>query len=146
MSRNRRILIEAAIAGISTAGLLAIILLLLIFPTALGRNVSTAGALFPLMIAIPALRNIVEYHADLLYAAEMTGRRLIQLGLVAVVKLGLMSALLILVQPIEIWSLWLNAVFAVLYAISLALVLKWLPIQRRGAFPAIAGSSQPMSP
>ncbi len=84
----RRWIIEGGIAAVSAAGLIAIIILLAIFPTALGRNVASAGALFPLLLAVPAFRNLIEYHAELLYAAEMTGRRFLQLLLVAIAKRG----------------------------------------------------------
>jgi O-antigen/teichoic acid export membrane protein len=133
MTVGRRVLIEGAIAIISTGGLVAIIVLLALFPTALGRNVAAAGALFPLMLAVPAFRNLVEYHAELLYAAEKTGLRMLQLGLVALLKALLMILFIRFAPPIETWSIWLNLVFAALYGISLALILRWLPPQRPAA-------------
>ena len=46
-------------------------------PNLLGRNVSEAALICSLpMLLVPAFRNLVEYHAELLYARERTGSRI----------------------------------------------------------------------
>ncbi len=49
-----------------------------------------------------------------------------------------MAALILTLPTIESWSLGLNAAFAALYGLSLALVLRWLPA-RTSAGPASVG-------
>jgi O-antigen/teichoic acid export membrane protein len=124
---SRRMLTEAGIAAVSTAGLLAVIALLFIAPNVLGKNVAMAGALFPLLLAVPAFRNLIEYHAELLYAAQQGGRRLIQLALTGLLKGALMVPLFLAAAHGTDWALWLNIIFALVYGLSLALMVRWLP-------------------
>lgn len=112
--------IEAGIAAVSTGALAAVIALLWLQPGLLGRNVGEAAALFPLLIAVPALRNLVEYHAELLYGLERTGVRALLLLACAGLKAGLMLALIRLIGADGPWLIWLNGVFLISYAISAA--------------------------
>lgn len=116
-------LVELAIALVSTFALAAAIALLWWNPALLGRNIGSAAALFPLLIAVPALRNLVEYHAELLYGMERTGTRAALLGLIALLKAGLIWAAISLAgspagQDGAAWMAWLNAVFLALYLVS----------------------------
>jgi O-antigen/teichoic acid export membrane protein len=83
-------LLEGAVAAVSTAGLLGMAGFLWIFPNALGKNVAEAAPLLILVVLVPAFRNLIEYHSELLYA---TGRTVIRMLVLA--SLGAMKALLL---------------------------------------------------
>jgi O-antigen/teichoic acid export membrane protein len=123
------LLVELAIAAVSLGGLLAAMALLWWNPLVLGRNIGAASALFPLLLAVPALRNLIEYHSELLYGLERTGLRAALLATIAVLKAGLL-ALVISLSTTELgWAPWLNAIFVVLYAVSAATI--WRVIRQR---------------
>lgn len=122
------LLVELAIAAVSIGGLLAAMALLWWNPLVLGRNIGAASALFPLLLAVPALRNLIEYHSELLYGLERTGLRAALLATIAVLKAGLL-ALVISLSTSELgWAPWLNAIFVVLYAVSAATI--WQVIRK----------------
>jgi O-antigen/teichoic acid export membrane protein len=125
-SGRRRALVEGAIAVVSTLGMAAFIVLLWLHPTLLGRNISEVAPYLLPMLAIPALRNLVEYQAELLYAREKVMTRALLLGGLAVVKLSLMAVLLKGFSGFETWALPLTAVFAALYALSAAVTYRAL--------------------
>lgn len=116
-------LVEAGIAAVSTAALAAAIVLLWWRPDLLGRNVGAAAALFPLLIAVPAFRNLIEYHAELLYGLKRTTLRALLLIGIATLKAGLIWAVMRAAStgpgvPDTSWALGLNLVFLVLYLLS----------------------------
>ena len=115
---GRQALVELAIAAVSIAGLVAIILLLVLFPRALGNNVALASYLFLPMLLVPAFRNLVEYQAELLYARERTGSRVLLLCAVAALKAALISWVMTRHGADGSWPLWLNGVFGALYLLS----------------------------
>jgi len=123
---RRRALVEFGIALISIGGLAAIILLLKPFPGALGRNVSEAAFLFLPMLAIPAFRNLVEYHAELLYARERTGSRIALLCAITALKAALISWVMTRFAGGDAWVPWLNAVFGMVYILSAAVTYRLL--------------------
>jgi hypothetical protein len=116
--KGRWALVELTIAAVSIAGLAAIILMLKPFPGALGRNVSEAAYLFLPMLAVPAFRNLVEYHAELLYARERTGSRIMLLCAVLALKAALMTWVMTGPGRGDEWALWLNLVFGLVYVVS----------------------------
>jgi O-antigen/teichoic acid export membrane protein len=109
---------EIGIALISVAGLAAVILALKPFPHLLGRNVSEAAYLFSPMLLVPAFRNLVEYHAELLYARERTGSRIMLLCAVLALKAALMTWVMTGPGRGDEWALWLNLVFGLVYVVS----------------------------
>lgn len=115
---RRQALIELAIAAVSIAGLVAIVLLLALFPRALGNNVALASYLFLPMLLVPAFRNLVEYQAELLYARERTGSRVVLLCAVAALKTVLISWVMMHHGADGSWAPWLNAVFGAVYLLS----------------------------
>lgn len=110
--------VETGIFAVSTLALAGLATILHFFPNALGSNVAQATPLVALAICVPGLRNLVEYHAELLFARGQTLLRALNLALLA----GLKALLLVFVltrgyQPAQlVWSL--NAVFALLYLAS----------------------------
>lgn len=113
--------VELAIAAVSVGALAAITLLLWLRPGLLGGNIQSAAALFPLLILVPAFRNLIEYHAELLYAVERTPLRAALLAAIAVLKaLGIWAAIRWTEGDLA-WAVWVNAVFAGLYALSAAI-------------------------
>ncbi|WP_269933340.1 lipopolysaccharide biosynthesis protein [Aminobacter sp. HY435] len=112
--------IEAGIFIVSTSALLFLAVVLHFFPNILGRNVAEAAPLVGLALLVPALRNLVEYHAELLFARGQTLIRAANLALLAGIKAGLLSLLLIAAHDTAmlIWSL--NGMFALIYLASAA--------------------------
>ncbi|PWK65344.1 lipopolysaccharide biosynthesis protein [Aminobacter sp. AP02] len=112
--------IEAGILIVSTSALLFLAVVLYFYPNFLGRNVSEAAPLVGLALFVPALRNLVEYHAELLFARGQTLIRAGNLALLAGLKAALLSMLLLRVTDTEtlVWSL--NGMFALLYLASAA--------------------------
>ena len=117
-SKRRRILVEGAIAVVSTAGLMAFIVLLWFYPAIMGDNVARVAPYLILMLAIPALRNLIEYQAELLYAREHVVTRALLLAGLATIKLSLMAGLLSVFSTLDGWIVPLTGVFVVLYAVS----------------------------
>lgn len=116
-SALRQALIEGAVAVVSMGGLAAFVVLLWPDPGLLGGNVARAAPLLPLLALVPAFRNLVEFHGEMLYARELvTGRLLMLIGLSGL-KLGLM-AIVITGPDIASWALPLNGVFAAVYCAS----------------------------
>lgn len=125
-ARVRRIGFEAGIFGLSTAGLLAMAMIFYIQPDILGHNVAEAGPLLILVLLVPAFRNLIEYQAELLYGRGQTLTRLMLFAMVGTAKAGLMVGLLSAIGNEANWLPWLNAVFAVLYGISLVITYRAL--------------------
>ncbi len=123
---SRRAVIEGLIAIVSTAGMLAFIILLWMHPGLLGRNVEQVAPYLLLMLAIPALRNLVEYQGELLYARERVVTRATLLAILAVLKLSLMTALLTQIRDFEVWALQLTGVFLLVYIVSTAVTYRAL--------------------
>jgi O-antigen/teichoic acid export membrane protein len=95
-------------------------------PGLLGRNIEQVAPYLLLMLAIPALRNLVEYQGELLYAREKVVTRATLLAVLAAVKLSLMAGLLSYISDFESWALPLTAVFLLVYAVSTAVTYRSL--------------------
>jgi len=113
-----RILTELGIAVISVAGLVALVILLNIAPGILGKNIAQASGFLVLVLLVPAFRNLIEYHAELLYAREQTFARAVVLAVVGALKAALLILLLITMKDFSDRALWLNAIFIALYLVS----------------------------
>lgn len=113
-----RIGLEAAVGGVSTAGLVAMALVLTVFPNALGSNVAEAAPYLILVLLVPAFRNLLEYHSELLYATGRTVVRTAVLAALGAAKAALLT--LILVQGLDApqWLQLINAAFLALYLLS----------------------------
>ena len=73
-----------------------------------------------------ALRNLIEYQAELLYGRGQTVTRLVLYALVGTLKAALMVLLLSHDRAGGQWLVWLNGVFAALYAVSFAVTYRAL--------------------
>jgi O-antigen/teichoic acid export membrane protein len=113
--------IEAGIFIASTLAMLAMALMLHFYPTLLGRNVAEAAPLLMLALFVPALRNLVEYQAELLYARGQTLIRSLNLGLLAAMKAVILAAILASAAAPADLVMALNWGFALLYLCSAAL-------------------------
>lgn len=116
--------LELGVFLVSTLGLAALALFLHIFPRALGENVSSVVALLPLVILVPGLRNLIEYQAEILYARGQSGLRAVNLAVLGIAKAGLLSWLLVTFFEVNVWLVWLNGMFAMLYLLSTALTYR----------------------
>lgn len=113
--------LEAGVFAVSTAALVALGLLLHVFPRALGGNVAEAAPLVLLALCVPGLRNLVEYQAELLFARGQTLLRALNLALLTGLKAVLLIFVLTRTVQTQELVLALNAVFLLLYLASLAL-------------------------
>jgi O-antigen/teichoic acid export membrane protein len=130
-SLRMRMLIEALIFGVSLAGLVFFALVLWLYPNVLGKNVAIIAPLLVLAWAIPGFRNIVEYHAELLYARGQTGIRMLNLALLAAMKILLLAFVLSANPETRIWIVQLNAAFAILWAGSALLTYSAMRLATR---------------
>ncbi len=127
---RRALGVEAIIAVASTLGFGAIVGALWLWPTLLGHNVAEAAPFFGLLLAVPAFRNLLEFHGELFFVTgRMTTRAFVALGLIAL-NAGALALLLTTSKTLADFGLWLNAVYAVLYLLSAAAVYHF--VTRRG--------------
>jgi O-antigen/teichoic acid export membrane protein len=120
-SLKLRAAIEFGVFAVSTGALVFLALVLHFFPNALGRNISQSAALVAFALAIPGLRNLVEYHAELLFGRGQTALRAVNLALLGAAKAVLLALLLVHTgEPADlVWLL--NGAFTLLYLGSAAL-------------------------
>jgi O-antigen/teichoic acid export membrane protein len=117
---GRSLGVEMLIALISTAGLAALLVTLAIWPNLLGHNVAVATQLFGVLLAVPAFKNLLEYHSELFFVYQhMTIRAVLATVLVGL-KAAALALLLVHFDNIVQWGIWLNAVYLGLYVFSAA--------------------------
>ncbi len=120
-SIKRRIGLETGLFFVSTLGITALAVFLHVFPNALGKNVATVTGLLFSVLLVPGFRNLVEYHAELLYARRQTVLRALNLALLAGCKAMLLSFIFLRKQGNENWLLDLNWGYGLVWAVSLVL-------------------------
>jgi O-antigen/teichoic acid export membrane protein len=121
---GRSLGVEALIALVSTAGLAALLVVLSVWPNMLGHNVAVATQLFSVLLAVPAFKNLLEYHSELFFVYQhMTVRAVLATVLVAL-KAAAIAWLLIHTDNIVQWGIWLNAVYFGLYVFSAASIYR----------------------
>jgi O-antigen/teichoic acid export membrane protein len=119
---GRSLGVELLIALVSTASLAALLAALSIRPDMLGHNVAAAAQLFGVLLAVPAFKNLLEYHSELFFVYQhMTIRAVLSTALVGL-KAAALAFLLVHFDNIADWGIWLNAVYLGLYAFSAASV------------------------
>ncbi|MEW7007038.1 lipopolysaccharide biosynthesis protein [Lentilitoribacter sp. EG35] len=133
-SLKNRLIFEAAIGGISLAGIIAMALILSIFPNLLGDNVAEVTPILIFVALVPCFRNLAEYHSELLYGVNRTVIRTRNALLLGILKTGLLALLLHYFATSDIWLTLLNGVFGILYIASLFLsypaIDKIAPLQK----------------
>ena len=121
---GRSLGVEALIALISTVAFAALLAVLAIWPNLLGHNVALATQLFGVLLAVPAFKNLLEYHAELFFAyQQLTIRAVLATSMVGL-KAAALALLLICFDGIAEWGVWINAVYIGLYALSAAVVYR----------------------
>lgn len=114
----RRAGTEAGIALVSIGALAFVTLLLMWKPALLGQSVAIAAPALVFALLIPALRNLTEYHSELLYARGQTLWRVGLLVLLGILKAGTMAAFLSGgAEPKALFTV-MTGIFALLYAVS----------------------------
>lgn len=126
-----RIMLEGAVAAVSTAGILGMAGFLWIFPNALGKNVSEVAPLLIFVALVPAFRNLIEYQSELLYATGRTIVRMLVLASLGAMKALLLAYILGLHADVVIWAELLNVVFFILYLQSAILTYRALRSVKR---------------
>lgn len=113
-----RVGIEASIFAVSTLAFCLLVLILVIWPDALGQKVAASASFAVFALFVPAMRNLVEYHAELLFARGQTLVRVLNLALLTGVKAVLLTGTLSTAEDTRQLILDLNFVFAALYLAS----------------------------
>ncbi|GEP10696.1 lipopolysaccharide biosynthesis protein [Methylobacterium gnaphalii] len=114
--------IEALVAGVSTGGLLVLVALLTVWPTLLGANVASAYGMLTVIILVPAVRNLLEFHGELFFAFGNMSLRAAVTAALVVIKAAAVALLITALPSTADWAPWLNGVFAVIYALSFVAV------------------------
>jgi O-antigen/teichoic acid export membrane protein len=120
-SIKMRVGFEAGVFFISVTAIACIALALYIKPDLLGNNVAQVAPYMAIVLLVPAFRNLIEYEAELLYGRGQSFQRLINYFVLGVLKAVLLVWLLATYDTPAEWMVWINGVFAVLYATSLLL-------------------------
>lgn len=121
---RRGLVAEGGIALLSTLGFLVLVGVLLARPGLLGGNVESALPFFAMMLAVPALKNLLEFHGELFYVSQrMTIRAVLAVALVAI-NIGALALLARSGIGLARFGLWLNALYAVLYGLSVVAVYR----------------------
>jgi O-antigen/teichoic acid export membrane protein len=120
-SVKRRIGLELGVFITSTIGIAALALFLRVFPDALGASVATVTGLLFSVLLVPGFRNLVEYHAELLYARRQTVLRMINLALLAGCKALLLTVIFLNAPNGKDWLADLNWAYSTIWLASLLL-------------------------
>jgi len=120
-STKMRVGFELGVFAVSIAAMACIAIALYIKPDLLGSNVAQAAPFMLVVLLVPAFRNLIEYQAELLYGRGQTIQRLINYAIIAALKAVLLIWMLNSFNAPQDWMIWINAVFAALYAISAVL-------------------------
>ena len=112
------LLADLAIALTSSAALAAAAVILWFIPGVVGKNIVAASAFLPALLLVPAFRNAIEYHTELLYAHELMAVRVILLIYIGTLKAVLLWALLNTTTDFAVIAVWLNALFGALWLAS----------------------------
>jgi O-antigen/teichoic acid export membrane protein len=121
---GRSLGVELLIALISTMAFAGLLATLSIWPNLLGHNVASATQLFGVLLAVPAFKNLLEYHSELFFAYQQMTIRAVLATLMVGLKAAALALLLICFNGIAEWGVWLNAVYIGLYVLSAAVVYR----------------------
>lgn len=128
---RRGLVVEAIIAVASTLGFAAVIGVLWLWPNLLGAHVAEAASFFALLLAVPAFKNLLEFHGELFFVTgRMTARAAVAFGLIAL-NAGALALLLVTNKNLAQLGLWLNAVYAGLYVLSAIAVYRFVTARSR---------------
>ena len=110
--------LDLIVGLISVAALLGMALILSFLPNILGENVAMGASYLWTVALVPAFRNSIELHTDLLYGHERMAARVMLLIFLGTMKALLLIWLLGSSNDFQVIAVWLNAVFAILYLAS----------------------------
>ena len=124
--RRAKVVVELMIAAVSTVAYGGIVVALWFAPNMLGHEVAKAVGLLGLLWLVPALRNLIEYQVELLYAnGRMTTTFYVALA-VTVVKSALMIAVFWHFAGDDEWITPVNGVFLASYLVSTVMTYRAL--------------------
>ena len=96
----------------------AIALLLSFAPNILGENIAMGASFLWLILLVPAFRNAIELHTDLLYGHQFMASRVALLAYLGTLKAFMIALVLGHTQDFAEIALLLNVVFGALYLAS----------------------------
>jgi O-antigen/teichoic acid export membrane protein len=123
---GRSLSVETMIALISSIAFAVLLVVLSIWPNLLGHNVASATPLLGVVLAVPAFKNLLEYHSELFFAYQAMTIRAVLATLMVGLKAAALALLLVCFDGIGQWGVWLNAVYIGLYALSAAVVYRFI--------------------
>ena len=110
--------LELILGATSIIGLVAIAGLLSFAPTILGENIALGASFLWLLLLVPAFRNAIELHTELLYGHQFMASRVALLAYMGTLKACLITLVFSQTQDFAEIAIWLNVVFGGLYLAS----------------------------
>lgn len=129
------LLIDLLIGTMSSAALMAATIILWFVPDIVGKNISMAAVFLPFLLLVPAFRNTIEYHTELLYAHELMQIRVLLLLYIGVMKGTLLYILLSKTADFMTIAIWLNGLFFMLWAVSASVTYSRLAYAKLKSVP-----------
>lgn len=138
--------VEAALALTALSLFGGTVLFLTLFPHLLGTNVAHAVLWFRDLPLLAMSRALLDYHREVMFAAERLTTYVIVAGLLASVRLVTIGSVLLVAASIDVLILPLNAVALTLYLVSVTVVWRLVlrPRAPRASVgpPTIAGTER----
>ena len=110
--------LDFLVGCVSVAAILVLAVMLSIVPTILGQNIALGASFLWLVILVPAFRNAIELHTELLYGHQFMASRVILLAYLATMKAFLIALVLNHTTDFSQLAILLNVVFGALYIAS----------------------------
>lgn len=102
----------------SVAAIVAIAILLSFAPDLLGENIALGASFLWLVVLVPAFRNSIELHTELLYGHQFMASRVVLLAYLGTLKAFLIALILGHTDDFAQMALLLNVMFGLLYLAS----------------------------
>ncbi len=102
----------------SSAAIIAIAILLSFAPNLLGENIALGASFLWMVILVPAFRNSIELHTELLYGHQFMASRVVLLAYLGTLKAFLIALVLGYTKDFTEVALLLNVMFGLLYIAS----------------------------
>ena len=134
--------VEAALALTALSLFGGTVLFLTLFPDLLGPNVAHAARWFRGLPLLAMSRALLDYHREVMFAAERLTTYVIVAGLLAAIRLATIGGVLLVAASIEVLILPLNGVALALYLVSATVIWRLVLRPKVAPGPAEAGSAE----
>ena len=110
--------LDLIIGSTSVMAIIAIAVLLSFAPNILGENIALGASFLWLIVLVPAFRNSIELHTELLYGHQFMASRVVLLAYLGTLKACLIALILGQTQDFTEVAILLNVMFGLLYLAS----------------------------